>query len=131
MIYFAAKFDRSFAGYGTWNGNAVNPGSKSSSGQYTGAFVVFDTTSNQVVFVQVGISFVSVANAQLNLASEGASFNLASVAESAASAWNADLNTIHVQGGTQNETATFYTALYHVVLPSQRLQRRQRAVPGV
>jgi len=113
VIYFAAKFDRSLAGYGTWNGNAVNPGSQSSTGQHTGAFVVFDTTSNQAVFVQVGISFVSVANAQLNLASEGANFNLASVAESAASGWNADLNTIHVQGGTQNETATFYTALYH------------------
>jgi len=114
VIYFAAKFDRPFASYGTWNGNAVNHGSKSSSGQYTGAFVVFDTTSNQVVVVQVGISFVSVANAQLNLASEGADFNLASVATNAASAWNADLNAIHVQGGTQNETATFYTALYHV-----------------
>ncbi len=113
VIYFAAKFDRPFASYGTWNGNSVNHGSKSSSGQYTGAFVVFDTTSNQVVVVQVGISFVSVANAQLNLASEGADFNLASVAMNAASAWNADLNTIHVQGGTQNETATFYTALYH------------------
>ena len=113
VVYFAAKFDRSFASYGTWNGNAVNPGSTSSGGQYTGAFVVFDTSSNRVVRVQVGVSFVSVANAQLNLASEGADFNLASVAENAASAWNAYLNTIHVRGGTQNETATFYTALYH------------------
>ena len=116
VVYFAAKFDRSFASYGTWNGNAVDPGSTSSGGQYTGAFVVFDTTSNRVVRVQVGVSFVSVANAQLNLASEGADFNLASVAETAASAWNAYLNTIHVQGGTQNETATFYTALYHTFL---------------
>ena len=114
VIYFAAKFDRSFAGYGTWNGNAVTSGSKSSSGQYTGAFVVFDTASNPVVLVHVGVSFVSVANAQLNLASEGAGFDLASVAESAAIAWNAELNTVHVQGGTQNETAAFYTALYHV-----------------
>ena len=76
VVYFAAKFDRSFASYGTWNGNAVDPSSKSSSGQYTGAFVVFDTTSDRVVRVQVGVSFVSVANAQLNLASEGADFNL-------------------------------------------------------
>ena len=114
VIYFAAKFDRPFSGYGTWNGNAVDRGSKSSSGQETGAFLVFDTTSNPTVVVQVGVSFVSVANAQLNLASEGAGFNLASIAESAASAWNADLNSIQVQGGTQNDTVTFYTALYHV-----------------
>ena len=113
-VYFAAKFDRPFAGYGTWNGDAVNHGSSSSSGQYTGAFVVFDTTSSQVVGVQVGISFVSIANALLNLASENANFNLASVAKSADAAWNARLNTIQVVGGTNDETVTFYTALYHV-----------------
>ena len=112
-IYFAAKFDRSLAGYGTWNGDAVSPGSSSSSGQETGAFVVFDTSSNQVVRVQVGISFVSIANAQLNLDSEHADFNLTSVAKNAAVAWNDDLNSIQVEGGMHNETVTFYTALYH------------------
>jgi predicted alpha-1,2-mannosidase len=112
-IYFAAKFDRSFASYGTWNGDAVDAGSGSSSGQYTGAFVVFDTASNPVVGVQVAISFVSIANAQLNLAAEYANFNLASAAKSTAEAWNADLNSIQVEGGTHNETVTFYTALYH------------------
>jgi len=114
VIYFAAKFDRSFASYGTWNGNSVDHGSKSSSGQHTGAFVAFDTVADPVVLVQVGISFVSIANAQLNLASENTDFNLASAAKDAAAAWNGDLNSIHVGGGTQNETVTFYTALYHM-----------------
>jgi predicted alpha-1,2-mannosidase len=113
VIYFAAEFDRSFASYGTWNGNAVDHGSKSDSGQYTGAFVVFDTTSDPLVVVQVGISFVSLANAELNLASESADFNLASVAKDAATAWNGYLDSIRVEGGTQNETVSFYTALYH------------------
>ncbi|HVB95965.1 MAG TPA: GH92 family glycosyl hydrolase [Nitrososphaerales archaeon] len=113
-IYFAAKFDLPFEAYGTWNGAAVDPRSSSSSGQNTGAFVTFDTTSNRVVGVQVGISFVSIANAELNLASEGASFDLESVAQGAAVAWNEDLSAIHVEGGTRNDTVTFYTALYHV-----------------
>jgi len=113
-IYFAAKFDRSFASYGTWNGDAVSPASSSSSGQNTGAFVVFDTTSNQVVRVQVGISFVSVVNAKLNLASENAGFNLPSVAKNADAAWNGHLNSIQVEGGSHDETVDFYTALYHV-----------------
>jgi predicted alpha-1,2-mannosidase len=112
-IYFAARFDRPFASYGVWNGEAVHPGARSSSGQYTGAFLVFDTTSNQVVGVQVGISFVSVANAKLNLASEYANFDLAAVANNTAAAWNGLLNTIHVEGGTHNDTVNFYTALYH------------------
>lgn len=112
-LYFAARFDRSFASYGTWGGDIVNQGSNSSSGQYTGAFVVFNTTSNQVVRVQVGISFVSIANAKLNLASEYANFNLASVAKNADAAWNDRLNSIQVEGGTHDESVTFYTALYH------------------
>jgi predicted alpha-1,2-mannosidase len=114
VLYFAAKFDRSFSAYGTWDGDAIHRGSNSMSGQHTGAFVVFDTTSDQVVRVQVGISFVSVANALSNLASEDANFDLASVAKSADAAWNGRLNSILVGGGTHDETVAFYTALYHV-----------------
>ena len=45
-VFFAAKFDRPFAVYGTWNGNTVNLDSGSSAGQHAGA-LRFDTTSNQ------------------------------------------------------------------------------------
>jgi predicted alpha-1,2-mannosidase len=114
VLYFAAKFDRSFSSYGTWDGGTVTPGSRSSDGQNTGAFVVFNTESDRVVGVQVGISFVSVANAEKNLASEGANFDLATVARSAAAAWNDRLNAIQAEGGTYDETVTLYTALYHV-----------------
>jgi predicted alpha-1,2-mannosidase len=112
-IYFAAVFDRPFAAYGTWDGNAVNDGSNQSVGQNTGAFLVFNTTSDRVVRVQVGVSFVSVANAEINLADENANFNLSTVAKEAAAAWNQDLNLIQVQGGSYGELVTFYTALYH------------------
>ncbi|MDA4118045.1 MAG: GH92 family glycosyl hydrolase [Thaumarchaeota archaeon] len=113
LLFFAAKFDRPFAGYGTWNEGAVSHGSNFSSGQHTGAFVVFNTASNPIVRVQVAISFVSVANAQMNLASESSSFDLASVAKNADAAWNVVLNSIQVGGGTHDETVSFYTALYH------------------
>jgi predicted alpha-1,2-mannosidase len=113
-LYFAAKFDRSFSAFGTWSGDSVNHGSSSGVGQHAGAFLVFDTTSNRVVRVQVGISFVSVANAQSNLATETPSFDLASVARNADAAWNDRLNSIQVAGGTLDETVAFYTALYHV-----------------
>ena len=113
-IYFAAKFDRPFTSFGTWDGDTVNLSSRSSAGQYTGTFVVFDTTSSQVVCVQVGVSFVSVANALLNLASENADFDLASTAARAEAAWNSRLNSIQIGGGTHDETVSFYTALYHV-----------------
>ncbi|MEO8971720.1 MAG: GH92 family glycosyl hydrolase [Ktedonobacteraceae bacterium] len=112
-LYFAAQFDSPFTGYGTWNGDRVNSGSSSNSGQHTGAFITFDTTSKQIVHVQVGISFVSIANARLNLAAENANFNFATVVNNADVAWNTLLNSIQVHGGTSDEVKTFYTALYH------------------
>ena len=115
-LYFVAQFDRSFTSYGTWNGATVNHGSTSTTGAQSGAFVTFDTRSNQVVHVQVGISFVSIANAQANLAAENANFNLSTIRNHAVTAWNSRLNSIQVQGGTPDEMTTFYTALYHAFI---------------
>jgi predicted alpha-1,2-mannosidase len=116
-LYFAARFDRSFSSYGTWNEDIVDHGSTSASAQHAGAYLVFNTMANRFVRVRVGISFVSIANAELNLASENASFNLSAVAKNADAAWNARLNSIQVGGGgggTSDEFVIFYTALYHV-----------------
>ena len=113
-IYFAAQFDQSFSNYGTWNGDIVNYGSTSSSGPQTGAFIGFNTSVNNVVRVQVGISFVSIANAKLNLAAENANFDIYAVAKEGDAAWNKRLQSIQVEGGTSDEIVSFYTALYHV-----------------
>ncbi len=115
-LYFAAQFDRPFTSYGTWNGGTVNYGSSSSTGLQSGAFVTFDTISNQVIHVQVGISFVSIANAQANLAAENANFNFTTVRNTTGTAWNSRLRSIQVQGGTPDELITFYTALYHAFI---------------
>ena len=112
-LYFAAQFDRPFTTYGTWNKSAVNPGSTTGESAHAGAYVSFNTTSNTVVQVKVGISFVSIANAQSNLAAEQSGFNFTSVRLSADAAWNSRLGSIVVQGGSEAEKTVFYTALYH------------------
>ncbi len=113
-VYFVAQFDRAFSQFGTWNEGSVLPGSLASSSQHSGAFVTFDTTSQRLIHVRVAISFVSIANAQANLVSENAQADFSALRLSAAAAWNARLNSIQVQGGTDSERRTFYTALYHV-----------------
>jgi predicted alpha-1,2-mannosidase len=112
-IYFAARFDRSFSSYGTWDGDIVTHGSTASGGQQAGAFVVFNTTGTNVIHIQVGISFVSIANAELNLAAENARFDFDAVARDSDAAWNHRLQSILVEGGTYDERVAFYTALYH------------------
>ena len=113
-IYFVAQFDRAFHGLGTWHEGTVLPGSLASSGRHVGAFVTFDTTSQRVVHARVAISFVSIANARANLLSENLRSDFSSLRASASAAWNARLNSIQVQGGSDVERRVFYTALYHV-----------------
>ena len=98
-LYFAAQFDHPFT-HARGNGTSA-------------ANLTFDTTPNQVVHVKVGISFVSVANARQNRDREIGSSNFTAVRNAANATWNARLNTIQVQGGTEDEKVIFYTALYH------------------
>ncbi|HYE64789.1 MAG TPA: GH92 family glycosyl hydrolase, partial [Pyrinomonadaceae bacterium] len=115
-IYFAAEFDRPFKAYGTWLDEKVTPGSRSGKGARTGGYVTFDTTANQAVRMKVGISYVSVRNALLNLRAENPRWDFAEVRERASARWNQVLRRIEVSGGTLAEKQVFYTALYHTLL---------------
>jgi predicted alpha-1,2-mannosidase len=114
QIYFAMQFDRTPTGHGTFNGSTVSSGSGSTSGTNTGAYLTFDTTANATVQFTAALSYVSVANAQANLAAENSGFNFDGVRAAADSSWNAMLNRIQVSGGTTTDLQKFYTALYHV-----------------
>jgi len=115
-LYFAARFNRRFASEGTWSGAAVSPGSPTCSGKSCGAFVTFDTRSDPVVLMKVGISFVSVRDAADNLKLEDPGWSLASIRSLATDRWNSLLDRIRIGGGTTAEQRTFYTALYHSLL---------------
>ncbi|GGL08896.1 GH92 family glycosyl hydrolase [Mangrovihabitans endophyticus] len=111
-VYYSILFDRTPTGFGTFAGGTVSAGSASTSGTSTGAYVTFDTTGNQVVNATVGISFVSVANAQNNATDEAGAFS--AVRANANAAWNSALNRVQVSGGSGTDLQKFYTALYHV-----------------
>ncbi|HEV2375340.1 MAG TPA: lectin, partial [Streptosporangiaceae bacterium] len=81
-----------------------------------GAYLTFDTTSNQTVLAKVGVSFVSVANAQSNLSAENPNFDFPATKAATEKEWNSLLGRITVGGGTHSEKQVFYTALYHALL---------------
>ncbi|MFD1534251.1 GH92 family glycosyl hydrolase [Pseudonocardia aurantiaca] len=85
-------------------------------GPGTGAFVTFDNLMSQTVNVQVGLSFVSLAGAAANLVAENTGRTFDEVAAAARAEWNKRLSTIKIQGGSDAERTTFYTALYHSLL---------------
>jgi predicted alpha-1,2-mannosidase len=115
-VYFWAQFSQAFATSGTWSGSTVTAGSTSASGSGSGAFVTFDTSSTTVIGVRVGVSFVSVANAQANVNQEDPTGNFATMQAQAVQTWNTMLGEIQVSGGTSSQLTTFYTALYHSLL---------------
>ncbi|MEU9399721.1 lectin [Streptomyces sp. NPDC048242] len=80
------------------------------------AHVTFDTTSNQVVQAKVGVSYVSVANASANRASDNPNWNFDAVRTSAHDAWDSALGKVLIGGGTPDQQKIFYTALYHSLL---------------
>jgi predicted alpha-1,2-mannosidase len=115
-LYFAAQFDRPFQASGTWTNAGTEPGSTAATGPSSGAYVAFDARQNPVVQVKVGLSFVSAANAQLNLQRESPSWDFDAVRAAAAAAWEEQLGGIQVEGGSPAQRKTFYTALYHAFL---------------
>lgn len=86
------------------------------SGPGSGTFVTFDTSKNTAISARVGVSYVSLANAKANVNQEDSSGNFATVHQQATQAWNNALGEIQVNGGTADQTTTFYTALYHALL---------------
>ena len=114
QIFYVIQFDRAPSGFGTWLGGTVSAGSASTSGTNSGGYVTFDTSGNATVQAKVGISFVSLANAQANLTAENAGFDFAGVRAAADTSWNTILNRVQVGSGTTSDLQKFYTALYHV-----------------
>ncbi|MEG0807293.1 MAG: GH92 family glycosyl hydrolase [Alistipes sp.] len=81
-----------------------------------------DLTAGEKIEVQIGVSFVSIANARENLDAEQPTFDFDRVAREAREAWNADLSRIRVEGGTAAQREVFYTALYHTLIHPNILQ---------
>ncbi len=115
-VYFAAEFNRSFTGFGTWNGPTLNEGRRSVTGPNAGGFVRFDTTKDHVVKMKIALSYASIANAQKNLDKEIPDWDFDAVRQAAHDKWNHELGRISVSGGTVDEMRMFYTSLYRVFL---------------
>jgi predicted alpha-1,2-mannosidase len=95
---------------------------KDIAGDDIGAWMTFQTTEGEQIEVQMGVSFVSIANARLNLETELKGKNFETVHRESRQRWNDDLSRILVEGGTKEQKTVFYTALYHTLIHPNLLQ---------
>lgn len=115
--YFVLIFDKPFTTYGTWKNDAgeITPDSKEALGDYVGAYVQFQP--GVTVDAKVISSFISIEQAELNFQKELAGLNnLEEAKQLAADAWNKQLGKVEVEGGTEEEKATFYSCFFRSML---------------
>ena len=78
--------------------------------------VDFDDSTNPVLEIKLGLSFVSTENAKLNLETELAGKNFDQIKEQASQTWETLLSKIRVDGGTARQRGLFYSCLYRSFL---------------
>jgi putative alpha-1,2-mannosidase len=121
-LYFAARFDRRFAAFGTWQRQRLRPGSRASADvtsspatvltykpvpggppsvagdpsgtAQAGAYLTFDTTRDRAVEMRVAISSVSAQDAVANLDSEGRSWDLDGARRAMRTRWDRELGKV-------------------------------------
>ncbi len=112
ITYFVAEFSQPFTDFGLYHNQKLT-GKKEAGGKNIKAHFSFSTTKEKVVMVKVAISRVDLEGAENNLRNEIPGWDFQGVRDDAQKAWNKVLSKIEVEGGTEKERRTFYTALYH------------------
>ena len=112
-LYYAGRFNRPIAQYGTWKGKQAQPGNREAAGVDIGADISFvPDPASRTVELQVAFSYVSGQNARANFDAELAGKSFDDVYAAASRAWEARLATVKVDGGTPAQQRIFYTALF-------------------
>ncbi len=139
-VYFYAQFNKPLKDYGVWSADipqdwvrkldevtsaryqavvanaTVEHGIAEKEGAHLGFFAEFPTHADEPLMLKVGISFVGLDGAKLNLESEISGWNFDEVRAQAVDAWNDAFNKLSVKGGTDDQKSIFYTALYHTMI---------------
>ncbi|WP_430972303.1 GH92 family glycosyl hydrolase [Sunxiuqinia rutila] len=113
--YFVVVFDKPFVTSDVWSKDKVVEGKSELEDEHAGAVVKFKTKKGEKVHARVASSFISFEQAERNLNELGKdSFD--EVKAKGESIWNKELSRIKVEGGTDDQIKTFYSALYRVLL---------------
>ncbi len=110
VIYTDKKFTSSFA----WQDSSLQAGSEAS-GKHAGLVIGFRTRRDEQVHLRVASSFISYEQAELNLQRELGRDGFEQTRDKAREAWNQQLSKIQVEGGSVDQTRTFYSCLYRML----------------
>ena len=126
--YFEIIFDKPFKSYGTWENrnDSIQENSVESEGEGKGAYIQFK--NGETVQVKVASSYISQEQAGTTLQAELGTFKrLEDTKAAAAAVWNKHLGRILVEGGTEEDKATFYSCFFRASLFSRQFYEYDKA----
>jgi predicted alpha-1,2-mannosidase len=126
-VYFAMTFSKPFISYGNknfkrpqysgfWRRFDLEHNFPDIAGEQIRAYFNFKTEEGEKIKIKFALSPVSTANALENLRTETPSWDFNSIYKKGNDAWNRELGKIDAQMQSNDEMASFYTALYHSFL---------------
>ncbi len=126
--YFEIIFDKPFKSYGTWENrnDSIQENGLESEGKGKGAYIQFK--DGETVQVKVASSYISQEQAGTTLQAElGAYKRLEDTKAAGAAVWNKQLGRILVEGGTEEDKATFYSCFFRASLFSRQFYEYDKA----
>jgi len=129
--YFYAEFSQPPAASKAWRGPQVPLDRRQPAGSGQGIMVDWNAVKGQPVGIRLGMSYISVEQAQKNLSREIPQWNFEQAKARARAAWAEELGKVAVKGGTEEERTIFYTSLYRTVgKPMNRVEEDRYYSPA-
>lgn len=113
-IHFVMRFDQAFVADGTYEPGVLHPDEITRALPTGGVYVTFAPGS--VVQVAVGISFVDVPHARMNLDAEDHGLDFDAARAAAVAEWERRLGVLELEGRSEVDFRLTYTGLYHSLL---------------
>jgi len=126
-VFFAMQFSKPFNSYGheklnkeTYDGFyrrfKQNENFPEIAGKDVRAYFNFNTAKDEEIQIKFALSSVSTNGALLNMETEVPHWNFEKTKEETQGKWSKELSKIEVESITEEDSKTFYTALYHTML---------------
>ncbi len=113
--YFVLEFEKPFDAYKVWRNNEIVENKIELTDDHVGAAIRFKTVKGEKINMKVASSFISHKQANRNLQEIGG-LDFEAVKQRGRDVWNRELSRIIVEGGTLDQTRTFYTTLWRTML---------------
>lgn len=115
-MYFVARLNKIPEQILTFTDSTIQQNSQCTKGIKNGICIEFQTSENEIVEMQVGLSYTSLENARLNMETEAGNVTFDEVKKAASGKWNDMLSRIRVEDENEENKTKFYTGLYHALL---------------